>query len=528
MGELNGTVGVNGAACVSGAARPTETVASTASTGSAGSAESVEQPGVPLAPGETGLRPRPGAPRALLAAPPRVVAVGVDGFARPARDSGATVYAVDWRPPAAGDVELGGKLARLTAQPVIETANARALEAVLAVQPLLVDVAPAGEVISRLQQERLLLHAGPPISYERMCGPMRAAVTGAALLEGWADTPEEAERQAARGEIRFEPCHHHDAVGPMAGIISRSMPLLVVEDASTGRRAYSNLNEGQGRCLRYGALGEDVMTRLRWMGERLGPSLRAAIRARDEPVNLRTVTAQALQMGDECHSRNTAASALLTRELASGLAHFAELGGVEALNFLSGNNYWFLNFSMAASKLAMMAGHGVRHSTLVTAFARNGVDVGIRVSGLGDTWFRAPAASVDGLYFAGYGPDDANPDIGDSAIAEVHGLGGFAIAAAPAIVGFVGGTPERARRISREMATLTVGRHRDYQLPGLDFVGSPVGIDIRKVVDTGLEPVITTGISHREPGIGQIGAGLTVAPMRCFTGALEAFDEPPA
>ncbi|MEV0321096.1 DUF1116 domain-containing protein [Streptomyces sp. NPDC050658] len=467
-------------------------------------------------------------PATLLTAPPRIVAVGVDAFAEPARAAGASVYGVDWRPPAAGDVALGGKLARLTGHPAIETANARVLESVLAVQPLLVDVAPAAELIPELAAERLLLHAGPPIAYDRMCGPMRAAVTGAALLEGWAATPEEAERQAAAGEIRFEPCHHHDAVGPMAGIISRSMPLLVVEDAGSGRRAYSNLNEGQGRCLRYGALGEDVMARLRWMGERLGPSLRAAIRARDEPVNLRTVTAQALQMGDECHSRNTAASALLTRELAAGLAEFAGLGGIEALDFLSGNNYWFLNFSMAASKLAMNAGHGVAHSTVVTAFARNGVDVGIRVSGLGDTWFRAPAACVDGLYFAGYGPDDANPDIGDSAIAEVHGLGGFAIAAAPAIVGFVGGTPERARRISREMAALTVGRHRDYQLPGLDFVGSPVGIDVRKVVDTGVEPVVTTGISHREPGVGQIGAGLTVAPMGCFTDALEAFAEPPA
>ncbi|MCQ4207442.1 YlbE family protein [Streptomyces longispororuber] len=462
----------------------------------------------------------------LLAAAPRIVAVGVDGFAAPAADAGATVHQVEWRPPAAGDEDLGAKLARLTSHPAIERANTRALDAVLAVRPLLVDVAPAQDLIPQLAEERLLLHAGPPLPYERMCGPMRAAVVGAALLEGWAETPEQAERLAADGGIHFEPCHHHDAVGPMAGIISRSMPLLVVEDRDTGRRAYSNLNEGQGRCLRYGALGDDVMTRLRWMGERLGPSLRAALRSRDEPVDLRGLTAQALQMGDECHSRNTAASALLTRELAAGLARSADLGGVEALDFLSGNNYWFLNFSMAASKLAMDAGHGVEHSTLVTAFARNGVDVGIRVSGLGDAWFRAPAAAVDGLYFAGFGPDDANPDIGDSAITETHGLGGFAIAAAPAIVGFVGGTPERARRISREMAGLTLGRHRDYQLPGLDFVGSPVGIDIRKVVDTGLEPVVTTGISHREPGIGQIGAGLTHAPLRCFTEALAAFHEP--
>lgn len=463
----------------------------------------------------------------LLSAMPHVVNIGVDAFAGPPRAAGARVTTVDWRPPAGGDAELGAKLARLVAHPAVEAANAQVLERVLNVVPLWTDVRPAGELIPELAEERLLLHAGPPIAWERMCGPMRAAVVGAALLEGWADTPQAAERLADSGAIRFEPCHHHDAVGPMAGIVSASMPLIVVEDQASGLRAYSNLNEGQGRCLRYGALGDDVMDRLRWMSERLGPALRAAIGSLAEPVNLRSVTTQALQMGDECHSRNTAASALLTRELAAALSRHADLGGIEALDFLRDNNYWFLNFSMAASKLALMAGHDVPHSTVVTAFARNGVDVGIRVSGLGDAWFTAPAAPVDGLYFAGYGPEDANPDIGDSAITEVHGLGGFALAAAPAIVGFVGGTPEQARRVSQEMATLTVGRHRDYRLPGLDFVGSPLGIDVRKVVDTGLEPVVTTGIAHREPGIGQIGAGLTHAPMRCFTGALEAFEESP-
>jgi hypothetical protein len=331
---------------------------------------------------------------------------------------------------------------------------------------------------------------------------------------------------AAAGEIAFDPCHHHDAVGPMAGIISASMPLIVAEDPATGARAYSNLNEGAGRCLRYGALGDDVMDRLRWMNERLGPSLRAALRDLDEPIDLKSVTAQALQMGDECHSRNVASSALLTRALAPALARHVDLGGGEALDFLRTNDYWFLNFSMVASKLGTMAGHGIEDSTVVTTFARNGVTVGIRVSGLGDAWFTAPAAKIEGLYFAGYGPEDANPDIGDSAIAETYGLGGFALAAAPAIVGFVGGTTAEAIRASEDMATITVGRHREYQLPVLGFAGSPVGIDVRKVLDTGLEPVITTGIAHREPGIGQIGAGLTHAPMACFTAALDAFAEP--
>ncbi|WP_037062915.1 DUF1116 domain-containing protein [Pseudonocardia acaciae] len=466
------------------------------------------------------------APKQLFDRPLRAVNVGVEEFARPLEAAGAEVTSVDWRPPAGGDRELGLTLANLTAHPLVESANEEAVNRILDTQPLLVDVRPAREVLPELGEARLLLHAGPPIEWERMCGPMRAAVAGAAMLEGWADTPSAAERLADSGEIKFAPCHHHDAVGPMAGIISASMPLLVVQDARTGRRAYSTLNEGQGRCLRYGALGEDVMRRLTWMGERLGPSLRAAIRSMPEPVNLKTVIAQALQMGDECHSRNVAASALLVRLLAPALARHRELGGIEALEFLADNNYWFLNFSMAASKLATMAGHGVAHSTVVTAFARNGVDVGIRVSGTGDEWFTAPAADVDGLYFPGYGPADANPDIGDSAITEVHGLGGFSLAAAPAIVGFVGGTTADARRATEEMATITVGRHRELQLPTLDFAGSPVGIDVRAVLDASLEPVITTGISHREPGIGQIGAGITHAPLECFVKALRAFPVP--
>ena len=462
----------------------------------------------------------------LLEGTPDIVNVGVESFAAPPAAHGANVVSLDWRPPADGDDGLGARLARLIADETVEAANAEALERMLAVRPHWVDVARAGEVLPELDDARLLLHAGPPIAWEDMCGPMRAGVVGAALLEGWADSPEAAERMAGAGEIAFSPCHHHDAVGPMGGIISASMPLIVAEDPSTGRRAYCNLNEGAGRCLRYGALGDDVMERLRWMNERLGPSLRAALRDLDEPIDLKSITAQALQMGDECHSRNVASSALLTRALAPALARHADLGGVEALDFLRTNDYWFLNFSMVASKLGTMAGHGIEHSTVVTTFARNGVTVGIRVSGLGDAWFTAPAAAIDGLYFAGYGPEDANPDIGDSAITETYGLGGFALAAAPAIVGFVGGTAAEAIRTSEDMATITVGRHREYQLPVLGFAGSPVGIDVLRVLDTGLEPVVTTGIAHREPGIGQIGAGLTHAPMACFAAALDAFAPP--
>ncbi|MER7175279.1 DUF1116 domain-containing protein [Streptomyces mesophilus] len=469
----------------------------------------------------------PGRAAPLLgAAPVRIAAVGVPDFAEVPRSAGADVTTLDWRPPASGEPEPAWRLAELTGHPAVEAANQEAVARLLAVRPVWTRVLPAREAIPALGDpgRRLLLHAGPPIAWPDMCGPMRAGVIGAALLEGWADSPEAAERLADSGALEFAPCHHHEAVGPMGGIISPSMPLIEVEDRATGRRAYSNLNEGAGRCLRYGALGEDVMERLRWMGSVLAPALSAALRTRGEGVDLRAVTAQALQMGDECHSRNTAASALLLRELAadlSGTAHAREV-----LRFLSDNHYWFLNFSMAAAKLATSAAHGVPHSTLVTAFARNGVEVGIRVSGLGDAWFTAPATQVRGLYFAGYGPEDANPDIGDSAITETYGLGGFSLAAAPAITGFVGGTVEEALRTSREMARISLARHEAYRLPALGGVGAPVGIDVRAVLDTGIVPVVTTGISHREPGIGQIGAGLTHAPLECFRKALAAIRVP--
>src|SRR4051812_3573470 len=304
-------------------------------------------------------------------------------------------------------------------------------------------------------------------------------------------------------------------------------PCATARSATTSWTACAGSTTASGRrCAPGGGRGAAHGPRRRGPTPPPGPPRPPPRHAPAEPIDLKSVTAQALQMGDECHSRNVASSALLTRALAPALARHADIGGVEALDFLRTNDYWFLNFSMVASKLGTMAGHGVEGSTVVTTFARNGVTVGIRVSGLGEQWFTAPAAEIDGLYFPGYGPEDANPDIGDSAIAETYGLGGFALAAAPAIVGFVGGTTAEAIRASEDMATITVGRHREYQLPVLGFAGSPVGIDVRKVLDTGLEPVITTGIAHREPGIGQIGAGLTRAPMECFAKALDAFAPP--
>ncbi len=406
---------------------------------------------------------------------------------------------------------------------LVDRANHTALERLLAAAPALVDVRPAREVVPALGA-RALLHAGPPIPWERMCGPMRGAVTGALRYERWAKTVEEAEALAGSGEIAYLPCHHVGAVGPMAGIVSPSMPLCVVENRRAGNRALATLNEGLGRVLRYGANDDAVIARLGWMEEVLGPALGAAVRRIPGGIDLRGLLAQALQMGDEGHNRNRAGTSLFFRAIARPLLDVglpaARLG--EIFDFVTGNDHFFLNLSMAASKAALDAAHGVAGSSLVTAMARNGVEVGIRVSGCGDRWFTGPAAVPQGLFFPGYGPADANPDIGDSAITETGGLGGFAMAAAPAIVEFVGGRAEDAVRATLEMYEITLGEHPHYRIPALGFRGTPVGIDVRKVAETGILPIINTGIAHRVPGIGQIGAGIVRPPLACFTAALGA------
>jgi hypothetical protein len=462
----------------------------------------------------------------LLGGDLRVVSSGAALFADDLANQGVEVERVDWRPPADGDAELSRQLGGLW-RPVIDAANQVALRRALDAQQVLVDVRPAGEVIPGMQRD-MVLHAGPPIEWERLTAPVRAAAIGAMLHEGLAADEDSAERMAALGDVRFEPCHHHQAVGPMAGMTTYSMPVLVVENRAAGNRAYSILNEGLGRVLRYGGLGPDVLERLDWMRRVLGPALGEALRAMPDGVDLRTMIAQALHMGDECHNRNRAASALLIKALAPRIAALDSLDATErrrVLEFAAGNEHFFLNVGMAASKAAMDAAHGVPNSSLVTVMARNGTDFGIRVSGLGDRWFCGPSQTPRGLYFAGHTADDASPDIGDSAITETGGLGGFAMAAAPAIVQFVGGVPQDAIQHSQRMYEITIGESEAYTLPILNFRGTPTGVDIRLVVHTGILPQINTGIASRRAGVGQIGAGLVNPPMECFTGAVRTFAE---
>ena len=406
----------------------------------------------------------------------------------------------------------------------IGEANREALRRIQTGTAVLVGMATARDVVPGLR-ERTVLHAGPPVAWDRMCGPMRGAVIGASLFEGWAATPTEAVTLAESGALAFDSCHHHRAVGPMAGIITPSMAVWVVRNETSGGEAYATINMGLGKVLRMGAYDASVLERLAWMNCELAPIVDAALR-RAGGVDVKSMIAEALGMGDEGHNRNKGATSLLIRALAPHVAG-ARTGDVErALAFMGHADSFFLNVAMAACKAVLDGAHGIPGSTVVTAMARNGTEFGIRVSGTGERWFTAGAPKVRGLYFPGYGPDDANPDIGDSAITETAGLGGFALAAAPAIVHFVGGTPQLALDTTLDMYEITLGEHETYRIPALDFRGTPVGIDVRKVVETGIAPVIDTGIAHREAGVGQIGAGLTTAPMECFIQALEALASP--
>lgn len=461
----------------------------------------------------------------LFRQPLHVLNVGAPHFARSLQSQQARVTHLDWRPPAGGNPALLAALEKLGRDPRVEAANRQAVAIILSGHPVLVGVTTAGEFIPGMTRTTIL-HAGPPIRWETMPGPQKGAVIGALLLEGLAATPAEAAELAASGQITFRPNHDAGGVGPMAGVTSYSSAVLVVENRASGNRAYCNLNEGYGKVLRMGAYAPEVLERLRWLNTTVAAALQHAIRAAGS-LDLRSLIAQALHMGDEVHNRNKAAGALFLRELAPHLVH-APLPGAEIgriLDFIGHNEVWFVNLSMAACKAVLDAARGIPHSTVVTCMARNGYQFGLQVSGLPGRWFTGPAQPVRALYFPGFTEADACPDMGDSAITETAGLGGFAMAAAPAIVQFVGGTVELALALTRDMYEITLAEHRFYQIPIFNFRGTPTGIDVRKVVETGILPAINTGVAHREPGVGQVGAGLVHPPAHIFADAVLALAE---
>jgi hypothetical protein len=464
----------------------------------------------------------------LLSSRPKVINVGLADFARDIIAAGGEAINVDWVPPAAGDVQRAESLSKIEKRtnPSVATANDEAVARLLKADPVLKDVVIAAEVIPTLDRH-VVLHAGPPIDWSDMCGPMRGAVCGVCVLEGWANDLQQAEQLANAGELTFTPNHHCNAVGPMTGLTTMSQPVMVVENTAFGNHAYCTINEGLGKVMRFGGNDDEVIERLKWLRQVMGPILGNSLRHADG-VHLKPIIARGLAMGDEMHQRNVACTSLILRELAPSMVEAnADASAVaQALRFIGGNDQFFLNVAMVMAKAIMDPVADVPGSSIVTAMSRNGTEFGIRVSGTGERWFSAPVEMPEGLYFPGFTAADANPDMGDSTIVETVGLGGFAMAASPAVAGFVGAGSARAASIFTEnMYAITHTKNSEWTIPGLDFAGVPTGIDVLKVVETQLAPTINTGIAHREPGVGQVGAGIVRAPMDCFMAALDALAE---
>ena len=457
----------------------------------------------------------------LFANPLNVINLGLESMAQSVRDQGVPVTQVDWRPPVNGQP----RLLRAGQGIEIDPANMEACRRIKSGKPVLAGMGLARDVIPGMHAN-LILHAGPPITWERMCGPQRGAVMGALIYEGLAQDEAEAARVAA-SKIEFAPCHHFHAVGPMAGVISPSMPVFILQNKAFGNLAYCTQNEGLGKVLRYGGMGPEVYARLKWMETDLYPTLDRALQILPDGIDIRSLIAQAIHMGDECHNRNRAATSLFLRAIGPALARTNRDNETLAkvIEFIDRNDHFFLNLSMPAGKAILEPAEGIQASSIVTVMARNGTDFGIQISSLPGRWFTAPAGKVQGLYFPQYTEADANPDIGDSTITETAGYGGMAMAAAPAITKFVGGTPDLALQTTLEMYEITFDEHEAFTIPSLNFRGTPCGIDVRKIVETGILPQINTGIAHKNPGVGMVGAGILRAPQECFLEAFEAIKE---
>lgn len=474
----------------------------------------------------------------------KVVNLGLEMFAQELQKQNVEVVQVDWKPPAVSDDSLLRTID--SDKDKIESANRKVLEIIKSGKPMLLGLDIARNVVPGVH-DKMILHAGPPIGWERMCGPMRGAIIGALIYEGYALTAGEAEKLAESGEIEFSPCHEHNAVGPMAGIISPSMPVFIVKNETYGNYAYCTQNEGLGKVLRYGAYQPEVIERLKWMERVLYPVLDKAIRHLGK-IDLVNLIAQALNMGDELHNRNRAGTSLFLRQITPAIIRTTEKESclsagskkdplhnkrettkwekaAEVIEFINNNDHFFLNLSMPAAKAILDAATDVPFSSIVTVMARNGTDFGVRLSGTRDKWFTSAALIPDALFFPGYTKEDANPDIGDSTITETAGLGGFAIAAALAIVQFVGGTAADAKRYTSLMYEITAGESTNFQIPAFDFRGTPLGIDVRRVVEKNITPFIDTGVAHKNAGVGQVGAGVLEAPMEPFVKAIEGLAE---
>lgn len=463
---------------------------------------------------------------------PRVINVGLQSFNESIKEYGGASEQFNWKPRAGGNKKMIKLLAALEPFAAeIDRENAEVIARMKEAQPFLIDVVPAKSVIPELNDpaQKTLLHAGPPITWGTMTGPMKGSCLGAALFEGWASNEEEAKALLEGGHVRFIPCHHVHAVGPMGGITSANMAVMVVENKVDGVRGYCTMNEGIGKVLRFGAYSQEVVDRLIWMRDVLGPVIAKALKASGDGINLNVLIARAITMGDEFHQRNIAATLNFLKEISpliTSLDNVDQKTKYDVIKFLSDTDQFFLNIMMATGKVIVDSARADGKGTIVTTMTRNGVDFGVRIAETGDDWYTAPVNTPVGLYFTGFTEEDGNPDIGDSAITETVGVGAMAMISAPGVTRFVGaGGFQDALDISNEMAKITTTHNPNWTIPTWDFQGSVMGIDIRKVVETGITPMINTGIAHKEPGVGQVGAGTVRAPLGCFEKALEAYSK---
>lgn len=467
----------------------------------------------------------------LLAGKLNVINVGMTQFNEDILEQGSESVHLEWAPPGLGNEAVLEALAILERPENLEkinAANQHIFERIASSSIYLTGYAKAIDVVPGMKKN-MILHAGPPIKWEQMNGPMQGAILGAIVFEGFADNLEDAEKVAKSGDIIFSPCHEHNAVGSMAGVTSASMYMHIVENKTYGNVAYTNLSEQLSKILRMGANDESVIERLIWMRDVFGPMLAEAMTYIEGGIDLRLLVSQALHMGDELHNRNVAGTTLLIQALTPGIiqTQFSVEDQKAVFDFVASSDYFSGPTWMAFCKAALDAAIGVEeYSSLLVTMARNGTEFGIRLASMpADEWFVGPSQKVIGPMFAGYTEEDSGLDIGDSAITETFGLGGFSMAAAPAIVSLVGGTVTDAMNYSTLMQTITTGNNPNVTIPSLNFMGIPTGIDLIKVIQKNTLPVINTAIAHKEAGIGMIGAGITYPPIEAFQKAIVAFSK---
>lgn len=401
----------------------------------------------------------------------------------------------------------------------IEEANQRVVSHLEHANPVIKRVLPAVDVVLGMTP-RTILHSGPPLEWKHMCPMLQGAILAGAVLEGIAGNLDDARKSIERGGISLSSCHERGGVAPVAGVVTASMPVFVVEERMTGAKAFAPLNEGLGRVLRYGASGEDVTQKLLWMKDVLGPVLDAVLISMDG-IPAYEIMSEALHMGDECHNRQKASTNLFLKKIAPALVDQGGQSAREVAEFIGRTDVFFLNVAMAAVKATLVHVERVSFSTIVTAISQNGTHLGIRMAGTGRSWFLAKAPMIEGKYFDGYTEADANPGIGDSLITEVVGLGGVAMAAAPALARYTGGTASRMLDTTLEMYRITHSESRRFTIPQLGFRGCPIGLDVQRIIDSGVTPVCNAGIAHRKPGVGQVGAGIIRTPLAPFRAAIQ-------